>query len=176
MASILAWGARVSPEFARAAIRVAVRVRIADPSWLMAVMAFETGETFSPSIKNAAGSGATGLIQFMPQTAFLLQTSTDLLAKMDAVHQLSYVERYFAPWTGRLRNLGDVYGAVLWPAMIGKPDDHIVFAQGGARPKIYLQNRGLDLDRDGDVEKREVVAKVAAKLAKGLRPENASTY
>lgn len=173
---MLAWGARVSPAFARAAIRVAVHVRIADPSWLMTVMAFETGETFSPSIKNAAGSGATGLIQFMPQTAFLLGTSTELLAKMDAVHQLSYVERYFAPWSGRLRSLGDVYGAVLWPAMIGKSDDHVVFAEGGSRPKLYLQNRGLDTDRDGSITKREVVAKVAAKLTKGLRPENASTY
>ena len=36
---------------------------------LMAVMSFETGGTFNPNIRNAAGSGATGLIQFMPSTA-----------------------------------------------------------------------------------------------------------
>lgn len=41
----------------------------------MAAMAFESGETFSPSIKNAAGSGAVGLIQFMPSTAKALGTS-----------------------------------------------------------------------------------------------------
>ena len=35
----------------------------------MAVMSFETGGTFDPGIRNAAGSGATGLIQFMPSTA-----------------------------------------------------------------------------------------------------------
>ena len=41
---------------------------------LMAVMSFETGGTFNPGIRNAAGSGATGLIQFMPSTAAGLGT------------------------------------------------------------------------------------------------------
>ena len=46
---------------------VAGRLGISEAD-LMAVMSFETGGTFSPSIPNAAGSGATGLIQFMPST------------------------------------------------------------------------------------------------------------
>src|SRR5205085_3198990 len=50
-----------------------------NPNFLMAVMSFESGGTFSPSIKNAAGSGAVGLIQFMPPTAKGLGTSTAAL-------------------------------------------------------------------------------------------------
>src|SRR6266702_791808 len=40
-----------------------------DPSWLAEIISFETGHTFDPAIKNKTGSGATGLIQFMPNTA-----------------------------------------------------------------------------------------------------------
>jgi hypothetical protein len=35
----------------------------------MKVMSFETGWTFNPAIKNGVGSWATGLIQFMRDTA-----------------------------------------------------------------------------------------------------------
>jgi hypothetical protein len=129
-------------------------------------MAFESGETFSPSVRNAAGSGATGLIQFMPSIATMLGTTTAALARMTAERQLDYVARYFEPYKGRLRTIEDVYMAILWPAAIGKPLDHVLFA---APRRTYQQNRGLDRDRDGAVTKREAAAAVTAKLAKGLR-------
>lgn len=47
---------------------------------------------------NAPGSGAIGLIQFMPSTAKGLGTSTSALKQMTAVDQLAYVEKYFAPY------------------------------------------------------------------------------
>ena len=50
--------------------------------YLYAVMSFETGGTFDPAQKNMAGSGATGLIQFIPSTAEGLGTSTSELARM----------------------------------------------------------------------------------------------
>src|ERR1044071_1211337 len=46
-----------------------------NPNFLMAVMSFESGATFRPSVKNMAGSGAVGLIQFMPATATGLGTT-----------------------------------------------------------------------------------------------------
>ena len=49
---------------------------------LYAVMSFETGGTFDPGISNAAGSGATGLIQFMPSTARGLRYQHRSLAGM----------------------------------------------------------------------------------------------
>ena len=51
-------------EFQAAVLDTAQRLGV-NPNDLYAVMSFETGGTFNPGIKNAAGSGATGLIQFM---------------------------------------------------------------------------------------------------------------
>ena len=45
---------------------------------------------------NAAGSGATGLIQFMPNTAEGLGTSTGELAGMSRARQMHYVEKYLS--------------------------------------------------------------------------------
>lgn len=139
-----------------------------DSSYLMACMAFESAETFSPSIKNAAGSGATGLIQFMPSTAKGLRTTTAALATMSAVQQLEYVRKYFLPYKGRLHTLGDVYMAILWPAGIGKADSWALWDKTVSRPTTYRQNAGLDLNKDGKITKAEATAKVQAKLQKGL--------
>jgi hypothetical protein len=168
---MLAWGLSVSAAFRSSVVAMAAHLLIEDPSWLMACMAFETGETFRPDIRNAAGSGAIGLIQFMPSQALALGTSTEELAHMTAEDQLHYVLGYFEPYTGRLKNLGDVYGAILWPAMIGKPDSHVVFDESDKRhPARYLQNKGLDTDENGFITRGEIVSRIAAKLAKGLAP------
>lgn len=142
-------------------------------SWLMACMAFESGETFSPSVRNAAGSGAIGLIQFMPATAKGLGTSTDHLAIMTAEEQLEFVHRYFLPYKGKLSRLSDVYMAILWPAAIGRPDTATLW-DASTRPTTYRQNSGLDANKDLTITKGEAAAKVAAKLMKGLKSGIAS--
>lgn len=170
----LSWGSRVAPDFRAEAVAVSDRLGI-DPSWLMACMAFETGETFSASVPNAAGSGAVGLIQFMPQTAAALGTTTKDLAAMTATQQLAYVDRYFYPRAGKLHSLGDVYGAILWPAMIGKPDTAVVFDKADpTHPKLYIQNKGLDFNKDGQITRGEIMARVQRELDKGLLPVNAA--
>ena len=167
----LAWGAKVPPEFWSGVMAMCGRL-VMDPNHGMAVMAFETGETFRSDIRNAAGSGAVGLIQFMPGTCASMGVTVGQMASLTPTQQLAYVERYFKPWAGRLKTLGDVYGAVLWPAMIGKPDDYIVFDQGDEkRPKLYIQNKGLDYNKDGKITRKEIVAKVQAKLDRGLLPQ-----
>jgi hypothetical protein len=65
---MLAWGKKVSKRFRSRVKEVAANLQT-DPNFLMACMAFESAGTFSSSIKNGAGSGAVGLIQFMPSTA-----------------------------------------------------------------------------------------------------------
>ena len=130
---------------------------------LMAVMSFETGGTFNPSIPNAAGSGATGLIQFMPSTARGLGTTTEALARMSRAEQMQYVEKYLSNKGVRGGNLSDVYMAVLFPAAVGKPDDYVLFGRGamsGYTGRAYTQNRGLDSNGDGSVTKAEASAKV----------------
>ena len=130
---------------------------------LYAVMSFETGGTFDPKIPNAAGSGATGLIQFMPSTAQGLGTTTEELARMSRVQQLQYVEKYLSNKGVRGKGLSDVYMAVLFPAAVGKPDDFVLFGKGamsGYTGSAYRQNRGLDTNNDGSITKAEAAAKV----------------
>ena len=57
----IAWGKKVSKDFKAKVISISDKLGC-DPSHLMSAMAFETGESFSPTIQNAQ-SGATGLIQ-----------------------------------------------------------------------------------------------------------------
>lgn len=166
----LAWGQRVSAEFRERVFEIADQLGM-NPDHLMAVMAFETGETFRPDIRNAAGSGATGLIQFMPATARGLATTTDELARMTAVQQLDFVRLYFKPYAGRLRTLSDTYMAVLWPAAIGRPDDAVLWDKA-SKPTTYRQNAGLDANKDGAITKGEAAAKVRSALERGMRPEN----
>ncbi|HJZ93455.1 MAG TPA: peptidoglycan-binding protein [Gemmataceae bacterium] len=162
----LAWGAKVSADFKAKVIQIGADLGV-QPDYLMACMAFETGETFSPSIKNAAGSGATGLIQFMPSTAQALGTSTSALAAMTAVAQLDYVKKYFEPYRGRLHSLEDVYMAILYPAAIGKGANSTLFQSGTT---AYAQNKGFDANQDGVITPAEVSVKVRAKYTKGLSP------
>lgn len=160
----IAWGAKVSPLFKERVLWIEQDLGV-NADYLMACMAWESGESFSPSKKNMAGSGATGLIQFMPSTARSMGTTTEALAQMTAEDQLNYVWKYFAPFKGRLNNLGDVYMAILWPKGVGKPDSYVVFDSGIA----YRQNAGLDINKDGDVTRGECLTKIKDKLAKGLR-------
>jgi hypothetical protein len=162
----IAWGKKVSPEFRSKVFAISARLAV-EVDFLMAAMAFETGERFSATIQNPK-SGATGLIQFMPKTAAALGTSIEALLQMSEVEQLEFVEKYFAPYTKKLAGLGDVYMAILWPKAIGKADDFALFE---APSKAYEQNAGLDLNKDGKVTHHEASAKVSQKLEKGRTAE-----
>lgn len=166
----LAWGAKVSAEFRDKVRAISSRLGCA-PDDLMSCMAWESGRSFSPSKKNMAGSGATGLIQFMPATAKALGTSTAALAALTAVQQLDWVEKYFQPYKGKLNTLADLYMAILWPAAVGKPMEHVLWNQA-TRPTTYRQNAGLDINHDGAITKAECAAKLYAMKAEGQRPEN----
>lgn len=170
----LAWGARVSTAFAQAVFRICKEFGWgpAHASWLMACMAFETGATFSPSVRNGAGSGAVGLIQFMSSTARGEGTTVENLALLSAESQLDYVRSYFRPYARRIASLSDMYMAILLPKYIGQPEDAVLFSGGIA----YRQNAGLDANRDGKITKAEATAKVAAMLTRGLQPGFFATY
>lgn len=142
-----------------------------DPNWYMACMAFETGETFSPSIKNP-GSTAVGLIQFLEATARGLGTTTAKLAAMTRMEQLEYVWLYFRNFirdTGkRPKTLEDVYMVIHWPRAVGLDNSATMYTQGTSAYKV---NAGLDLNKDGIITKAEAGRLVRAKLDKGLTKE-----
>lgn len=160
------WGQKVSQTFRNRVVWCAKELDI-PVDYLMAVIAFESAETFSPSIKNQAGSGATGLVQFMPATAKGLGTTVSVLETMTAEDQLNYVYKYFLPYKGKLKTLSDVYMAVLWPRAIGQPETHVLWEKA-SKPTTYRQNSGLDINKDGAITKAEAAAKVQAKIGRGL--------
>ena len=157
----IAWGAKVSEAFKARLIEIAQNIGV-DPNYLISAIAFETGETFSPSVKNR--NGATGLIQFLPDTAAELGTTTADLAAMTDVDQMDYVEKYFYPYRNMLETIEDVYMAILWPAAIGKANSWVLFSTPSAH---YDRNSGLDTNKDGSVTKEKAAAMVKAKLLKG---------
>ena len=130
------------PEFLQKVKDMAGRLGV-KPEWILAVMKNESN--MSTTAKNPNG-GATGLIQFMPATARGLGTTTEALSKMSAVEQLSYVEKYYAPFKGKITNGTDMYMATFWPAGVGKPDSYNI---GGA--EVARVNKIFDLDKNGQI-------------------------
>ncbi|MFL1549767.1 baseplate hub protein [Pseudomonas sp. D47] len=159
----LIWGSRVDEAFRAKVIAIARGLSV-DPNWLMAVMAFETKERFEPGVLNGAGSGAIGLIQFVPSTARYLGTTTQRLARMSAVEQLDWVEKYYKPFSGRMRNLGDAYMAVFWKAGIGKPDSYVLFTSADTP---YDKNKNLDIGNKGYITRGDCLVFVNAAFKKG---------
>lgn len=168
----IAWSAKVSPAFCARVKEIANDLKLPPEGadWLMACMAFESGETFSPTIRNGAGAPYYGLIQFGAAAAKDCNTTIPELLKMTAEEQLEYVYRYFKPYAGRLNALSDLYMKILWPAAIGKPEDHVLWNKE-TRPKTYSQNKGLDIDRNGNITKGEAAKKVYERLVRGRQTE-----
>lgn len=165
------WSAKVSKTFIDRIIWIAEQLGLPKEegaNYLMTCIAWESGRTFSPSIKNAAGSGATGLIQFMPATAKALGTTVEKLAAMSAEDQLNYVYKYFLPYKGKLKNLGDVYMAILWPAGVGKVDSYVLWNKK-TKPTTYRQNAGLDVNKDGTITRAECLVKIRGLYDEGKK-------
>lgn len=120
----------------------------ARPEWLFAVMQNESG--MRPDAVNPNG-GATGLIQFMPATARGLGTSTAALRNMSALQQLDYVERYFAPYAGKIHSGADLYLATFYPAAMGKSDDWVLGSQNRTSGAVARANPIFDLDRNQQI-------------------------
>jgi hypothetical protein len=123
-----------------------------EANWLMAIMYKES--TMNPRAVNST-TGATGLIQFMPNTAQGLGTTTAAILNMTNLQQLDYVFKYFYPYRNRMTSYIDAYLAVFFPAAIGKPDDWVFQAAGLSAAKVASQNKGVDVNKDGVITKAE---------------------
>lgn len=62
---------------------------------------------------------------------------------MSAIAQLSYVERYFENYSGRMHSVEDIYRVVFYPASIGKPDNWVFGSQNGTARRVSQQNPGI---------------------------------
>lgn len=156
---------KTTAAFREALVSMANRLGL-NPSFIAAVMSRESG--FNPKAVNPF-TKATGLIQFMPNTARILGTTVEALVKMSDIAQLFFVQKYFQPFAQRLVTPGDYYMAVFMPAHIGKPQDFVLFRKG---EKGYEQNAGLDLDKDGTIKVGDVTRAIeqTVEKARGQSP------
>lgn len=145
-----------SPLFYKRLQEVAKELSV-DPRDLLKVMHFETKGTLDPSITNKIG--ATGLIQFMPNTARVLGTSIEDLRNMSAVKQLDYVLKYY-----KIKKLppgaraSDIYLSTFMPAVVvhNKPDNFILGARGQYKIPVFKSISAQQLNR-GSVWKQNPV-------------------
>ncbi|MBX7240252.1 MAG: transglycosylase SLT domain-containing protein [Bacteroidia bacterium] len=129
------------------------------PEWLMSVMYSES--RFDAAAVNIKGSGAVGLIQFMPATAIELGTTTAHLQRLTHTGQLDYVFQYLNKIKskyGKFENLTDLYLGILYPKAIKGDDCYILYTKSSIH---YKQNSGLDENKDGavtvgDIHKRMI--------------------
>lgn len=141
--------------FVNKVISIAKENKIPDPNYLMFVMWFETAHTFSPSIENPK-THAVGLLQFMPDTARRLGTTTEALKKMSNVQQLDYVNRYLKPYRNILNSAIDLYFAVFFPVAINKGLNFVLQTNNLLASKIADQNPIFDINRDRQISVDEV--------------------
>lgn len=129
------------------------------PSWLMAVMHSES--QFDGSVENQAGSGATGLIQILPQTAEVLDISLPHLRNLNPIEQMEYAQK-FLNMVKQERNvefdsLTDLYLAILYPKAVGQRQ----FTLYQHPEAAYTRNKGLDINKDGKVTTEDIEERMA---------------
>lgn len=135
-----------------------------NPNWLLAVMYFESGKTFSPSKTNSIGS--VGLIQFTRDKAgvnyktingkrYLLSD----LAKMSFSEQMNVVKEYYREVIRTTKKVPesfvDTYLVTFFPLAVGKDDDFIFQTKGLSASLIAKQNPIFA--KDGVVKKKYVI-------------------
>lgn len=149
-----------------------IATRLGMPAdWLMIVMRVETAGTFSPSIRNYAGSGAVGLIQFTTIGVAGLGVTVDQLAQMDAVSQLDYVETYVRQYAAKISNVYDLYISIFAPAYLGKPDSQVAYtaySSTATGKRQYELNKVLDKDLDGNVTIGEIKEAISRYVPAGV--------
>jgi hypothetical protein len=151
-----------------------------NPNWLMMVMYTESrlnaqavnaqpGDPSDPSKR--ADLRATGLIQFMPDTAVNVGTTTRSLYGMSNVDQLSYVYKYFKPWTGKIKNYFDLYFVTFFPLAIGKPNDYVLKTSNLSAAMIAKQNPFFDVNKDGQLTVGEIKQRMYESIPKAIVAE-----
>jgi len=153
--------------FIKKVIDISEKLKI-NPSWLMAIMYFESARTFSPSKKN--GIGCVGLIQFCPDKGKNYKTINGKqylmsdISKMNYSEQLDLVYNYYKTYSGKLKSYTDTYFVTFFPLAIGKPDDWVIQGGGFTASQIYKSNPAFHQVKDGKIRVWEVKKKILENL------------
>ncbi len=155
-------------EFIKKTVEIANKLQT-KPEYLLAIMFKESG--YKPSAVNK-DTNATGLIQFIPSTAEWLGTSTDALYRMTGVEQLEYVYKFYKKGAGKFHTFEDLYLYAFFPAAFGKPDDWVVHTNKMSAGYIVSKNKGVDLDKSGDITVAEFKKYARKSLPPGIFDDN----
>lgn len=157
---------RTTPEFRDEFVAMCGRLGIPNPNKLAPVPSIESG--FDPQAQNpfldSTGRSAIGLIQFMPFLLDHWKVDWHEVKRMTGVQQLPLVERFYrAQNVAGIDDPGTFYMLTFLPKYARHPDSFVLgekdseeIRDGLSLHKIYVQNAGLDRDRDGDIEVGEV--------------------
>lgn len=149
---------RLSAAELRELVRASDAIGIS-PAEMAVVIWHESG--FRTQAKNPS-STAVGLLQWTRARATELGVTVEDIRQMSAAEQLRLAERDLARFRSKLRQTGDLYVAVFAPAGLGQSDD---YALAHEHTDQYELNKGLDLDRDGQITVRDLRARVLDTLA-----------
>lgn len=120
------------------------------PDWLMAIMHSES--KLDASVTNLKGSGAAGLIQFLPSTAVSMDITVEQIRNLNHIQQLDYVYQYLKEVKNTRKadfnNITDLYLAILYPKAIGENADFVLYRKPS---QTYENNSGLDEDHNGEI-------------------------
>ena len=138
----LIWGSKVSCDFRKRVVEISKSLGLPQAknegaNWLMAVMALETGRSFSATAgtfkkhKDDSKNGYVGLIQIGKVAAIDLGVKRTDLLKLTNTKQLDYVEKFFQQkkFAGKLKTKTDLYLAVNYPNACGHgtEKDYVVY-------------------------------------------------
>ena len=100
---------------------------------------------------------ATGLIQFMPDTAIALGTTVEELKKLSPTEQLDYVYKYFKPYTNKIYDFSHLYSINFYPYMLDKGSEYVIGSEKGEKytKLVAKQNKGIDLNKDNKITSSE---------------------
>jgi hypothetical protein len=93
---------------------------------------------------------ATGLIQFIPETAMTLGTTTDALMNMSRVEQMEYVDKFLALVNAKGSNAGELRAKTFLPS---RADQDVLARKGEI---YYDKNAALDVNEDGVITKEDL--------------------
>lgn len=175
---------RTTDGFRRALIDQAKEAGL-NADYIAAVISVESG--FRANIQNLGGAPALGLIQFwrdywapIAKRAGRPDVKWEELRTMSAEEQVPFVLAYYKgtklPRLGGSATPGDYYMATFMPAFVGKPESFVLGRKGSTERlaglnmgKVYAQNKGLDVDGDGEITVGDVGRKVTTAYGKASR-------
>jgi Transglycosylase SLT domain len=158
---------RLSEGDLAALFRAAEELKVS-PDGLASIISQESG--FRPAIQNP-NTNATGLIQFIPSTAKALGTTVEALKGMTFQQQLPFVIKFYKGSRCLGFSVGRLYLCTFCPAVMDQPDEVIIARKDldekgpcGNQAKVYAQNIGLDLEKDGLITVGDVRLSVERRL------------